>query len=93
MRGLTSMVRWRLRSLSVQAESRLRSSSLAAWDLDRTQHVTENYVFTAFQLLLDPDFNSILNQSVKLTEHQERTKHFVQICKCLGSAPQEGSVH
>jgi hypothetical protein len=80
MRGLTSMVRWRLRSLSVQAESRLRSSSLAAWDLNRTQYVTENDAFTAFQLLLDPDFNPIINQSVKLTEHQERTKHLVQIC-------------
>ncbi len=71
MRNLTSMVRWRLRSLSVQAESRLRSSSLAAWDLDKTHHVTENYVFTAFQLLLDQDFNPI-NQSISQTYRTSR---------------------
>jgi hypothetical protein len=64
MRGLTSMVRCRLRSLSVQAESRLRSSSLAAWDLNRTQHVTENYAFTAFQILQDQNFNSINQPSI-----------------------------
>ncbi len=52
-----------------------------------TQHVTENYAFTAFQLLLvlDPDFNPIINQSAKLTKHQEKTKHLVQICMCLMS--------
>ncbi len=76
--------------MSMQAESRLRSSSLAAWDLNRTLHVTENYAFTPFQILLDPDFNLTINQSVKLTEQKESTDiaDSIQYVKCFGSAPQ-----